>query len=338
MAYVGKRKRSSMSSSYVPRKRTRYSAPSSKRAVPVPRKKATSYVRKNSLAINRIARVQRTLRNMSYGTLQTSFQQATRNSGGGGNLLQFWFDSQHPYLFDMGDFTRTTSSGTNPRVGCRIFGISDVVDSVSGTTTPTVTSQGHWQNAQADNSYYTGPQLDIIDTGKHLPVYGDYTFKFLGHAIKRPTRITLTTMVLKTRNFVNTHGNMTNRLLPTGLTQMRDMADPTKNQISKEFFKVYSNKVITLKPQGNTTWTLDGMAICKMSVRPKKLRTQDFTGPVDPMDPTPEMADGNYGHLNVPLGQPYWLLISTDEDPGNSSSVNMFISRKVAWRDHIGAA
>ena len=302
--------------------------------VPVP-KKRTSYVRKNALAINSLARMQRRIRNMSYGMLQTSFQRLATQDLEVTNLK--------PILFDGCDFIRQTylPDGVTTRQGCHVFTLAQ--DSLHPEDPhsyhPVLAT--HFISAQSNNTYYL-QENDIIDGGKYKPVYADYTFRFQGLAFTKPMKIIIQTFTVKPSAFSGVHvllGTHHKRMLPDGLSQMQNMANPTINQLSKEFFKVYSTKVITMYPTNHSAAAvIENTKEVRMIVKPKRLRVQHETNPISMTDTNGEIADGNFGHLNVPIGQPYWFLISTDQSLGTPVSCKVSISRKVAWRDHVGAA
>jgi len=150
---------------------------------------------------------------------------------------------------------------------------------------------------------------------------------------------------------------------------MCNMAEPTANQfLGNKFLKLWSTKTVHFNPHkyqdhfplgtlntGNTN--PHGPTVerfCYINIRPKRVRKQEYTIPIDPLDPTTAIPDGNFGHLNVPESVPFWLLISCDQptrtaahddhpdllhnDLAESQQVVISCSRTVKWRDHTGAA
>lgn len=331
MAYGNKRKygasrKYGRGSKFTPRKRN------SARKVPVPRKR-TSQTRRNALAINSLARVQRKIRNLAYGMLQTSYDTTAPLADG----LELRVTNLTPILFDSADFTREyTNTVGHTQHGCRVF-TTHPVDQHHETI-----DISHFK--QITDAVYRKDQMhDIVNGGKYLPVRGNYTLKFEGLNINRPVRVIIQLFVQKTQNFTLPYGQGAKEWLPHSLPHLQDLADPTKNQLSYEHFKLYKKKVVMLYPPTVTGAT--SQKYCYFNVQPKKVRTQTVTTPIDMNDPEEEVPDGNFGFLNVPLGTPFWCLISSDavHTPGtlvstDSNHVKVSIARNVAWRDHTGAA
>ena len=330
-----------------------------KKAVPVPRKRKTfkTHVRTNALAINRIARVQRQLKAMTYGSVQEGYHTL--------NVDSIIVHREKPILMDLGDFTRYRQVSNVQTIGARVYTLAQAQDYnvLSNPNSYDVVPEAYWKNQTFQNSpYFMGRQEDIVDTGKYLPMFGSYTFKIRAASLLAPVKVTFTMFTVRAKAMIPLPlGMQERRNLPAGLVNLRRMADPTENRMSRQFFKVYKTQTVWVNPVRpwpgdiTTASVVDGTGYSPVAekfhtitIRPKKVRTQDITNPDDPSDPTPEAPDGNYGHHQVTHDTPLWLLIScTDMEtvnggaPGQNMGVNQFVTvdctRVVKWRDHIGA-
>jgi hypothetical protein len=309
------------------------------RRVPVPRKKFTNYTRRNALAINQLSRITRQIKNMSYGSVQKSFQKMEHDS-----LL---LDKDHPILFDGTDFTRhtfttkyTAQGDTNVHEhGCRLFSLNRDSNAATDATICVVSS--YFAAAQPSNPYFIGQTSDIVDGGQYKPLSAYYNFKFTAMDVKYPIFITITCMTVKPHKYVHSQQGHPHRDMPQGLIHMKSVADPVENRINSEFFKVYSTKRITIVPPRNTTLhTCEQRA--SVGIHPKKVRTQLLSNPTNDDDTDTEHLNGNYGSLQTPFAEPYWILISSSQDKHITGhaipTIHFDVSRNVTWRDRVGAA
>ena len=250
-------------------------------------------------------------------------------------------DALKPLLFDACDFTRKfTDREGHDHLGCRIFSVTGAPP----TTPHSVMEAAHFEQEQ--NTLYFKDQInDIVDGGYYLPVYGDYTLKLTGQNLTRPIRVTLHMFTIKAKNYLRFPTQAgSHDYLPHSLPYLLNMASPEKNAFSKEHFNLWSSKTVMLMPPALSLQSTQ--KYCYFKVRPKKVRTQVVTDPVSLDSVTPESTDGGFGFLNVPLGQPYWCLLSTDADHHGAGDViasapnlvNVTMSRHVGWRDKTGAA
>lgn len=321
-------------------KRTRFA----RNAVPVPKKRRVSHVRKNALAINKIARVQRTLKNMTYGSVQTGYHIHVPPTTDSGLLL---VTRTTPLLFDMTDFTRHTAvdpgngAGIVNRFGCRIYTLGY---STATPPAPFASVHSYFQRNQGANPFF--PEKDIVDGGCYKPLYGEYFMKFTGTKIKQTTTVTITTFVVRT-NQVGIDPPGVTRHMPNALVNMQNCADPTRNQINGKYFKVYSTKIFKFHPvELATSHGRTFEKLVRMTVKPKGVRKQLDTFPINPNDVSTEPAYGAYGYHQVPQGEPYWCLISTSSDGPQTTAeltdyvydnmVRVEMSRRVSWRDKLG--
>jgi len=182
---------------------------------------------------------------------------------------------------------------------------------------------------------------DIVDTGKYLPVQVNYRIRVEGISSLDNTRVRLDVFQAKSRAVIQSSTTADQQLLPTGLQHLNNMANPTLNRLNSVFFKKYLSKQVFInstKTDADTKGTTGNIKYIYFSVRPKRLRTQGETNPATPQDETPEVANGNWGPLNVPIDEPLWALLSTDDRTSIGDSVRVTMSRTCIWRDHIGSS
>ena len=288
---------------------------------------------------------------MTYGSVQTGHHHWA--------VQDLVVSAHSPLLMDLGDFSREYQVGSTLKVGAKIFTISPLSSEVITAT--------HWTKG-LNNSFFTGQNSDIVDGGKYKPLSGKYTFKISCSGNLITTRVTIHTFVMRPSNMHPATSNVQTRSMPQALKNLTEMADPTVNTFqNNKFIKLYSSKTIIFQPHkyqdhfsmGAAAGASqhDGPTIEKLhylNVYPKKVREQEYTIPIDAQDPTSEIPDSDFGHLNVPEGVPYWCLISCDHPTRNeghtdstnhlhhnsdaSQQVRITASRVVTWRDHIGAA
>jgi len=271
---------------------------------------------------------------------------------------------------DLGDFSRKQvqygSTAANPnRLGARIYTIDSTIGNLS---LPVVMNTSYWEKG-LENPFWTGVQSDQVDGGKYKPLSGAYRFRIRCSGNLTSTRVTFHTFTMNPHAQHPTTSTTTSRSFPQALIHMCNMAEPTANQfLGNKFLKLWSTKTVHFNPHKyqdhfplgtlNTGATNPhGPTVerfCYINIRPKRVRKQEYTIPIDPLDPTTAIPDGNFGHLNVPESVPFWLLISCDQptrtaahddhpdllhnDLAESQQVVISCSRTVKWRDHTGAA
>ena len=338
--------------------RVSYKRKAPRRRVPVPKKPRPSYVRKNALAINRLSRMQRQLRNMTYGSVQVGQDIA--------EVQDLIVSSHTPLLMDLGDFSRKQQgiSGQPNKLGARIFTIDS---SIGNLGLPVVMNITSWVKG-LQNPFWTGVQSDQVDGGKYKPLSGAYRFRIRCSGNLSSTRVTFHTFTMRPDAQHPATSNTTSRSMPQALIHMCNMAEPTANQfLGNKFLKLYSSKCVHFTPHKYQDHFSIGAAsgsaqhqgptvekFMYINVKPTKVRKQEYTTPIDPLDPTTAIPDGNFGHINTPEGVPFWLLISCDQptrtdnhdnsnanlhaDLGEGQQVRISCSRTVKWRDHVGAA
>lgn len=299
-------------------------------AAPPPKKTVKTYVRKNAYKIADLKRDVRFLKMARYGAVQINFQKTDRT------LIP---TKSRPVLFDMMDFTcRRAAAPPAPASSGAILYQYNALG-----TAPIAASTWHINSTLATNPYWLGQNRDIPDTGKYLPLSAHYVFRVEGNPSLDNTRVRLQVFSVKPRTYVPNSVASNNLVLPTALNNLENMASPTENRLSRVHFKCYADKWLFLnssKTNDDTKGTSANIKYKSITVNPKKkkVRTQAVTNPETPMDPDAEFPDGNFGPLNVPITTPLWCLISTDDESAVLDSVEVGISRRVAWRDPIGGA
>jgi hypothetical protein len=271
---------------------------------------------------------------MTYGSVQKSYQKLEHDS-----LL---LDSTHPILFDGTDFTRhthiTAADGTATHEhGCRIYSLNVNTGTLDANL---AIVSSYFVNAQETNPFYTGQKSDIVDGGQYKPLSAYYNFKFKAMDVKAPIFITITCFTVRANKYVHGAHVGAHRDMPQGLLYMKKVADPTENRLNPEFFNIYSCKKMVIMPPRNTTLhTCERHAT--LSVHPKKVRTQLVTNPTNDDDYDTEAVNGNFGSVQTPFSEPFWILISSSQDKhitGHAGpSLHMDMSRNVTWRDRVGA-
>jgi len=297
------------------------------------KKKARKAIDKSqSTAIMKLSKQVKSLQMSKYGKRQQNFQTVV-------SPLQPRDD--RPIMFDLTDFT-CQNSALNAQ-GCRVF-------SLDAAGIPSVIT--NWEVAQQiGNPFWQNQNLDIVDTGSFFPRYAKLTLKFTGRPNLVDTRIRVDLVSLKAAAFkANNPGDPT-LVPPASLPYLQNLATPTLNRISREYFHIYQTKFVYMNSAvgdpdvansvkgttGNTKWIT-------MEVRPKKARYQSRTFPIastlQPTVPQVEPQFGAFGPTNSPIDQPLWVIISINNpggtDPGDTAVI-CTASRFVQWSDTIGS-
>ena len=147
MAY-GLRKRGRTYGRRMPR-RTAYR----KKAVPVPKRRKTraSYVRKNSVAVNRNARAIRGIKRALNGPVQKNIQLSRYE----GTETSFRPTDTRPICVDITDFTSSTTSAPTPSTGCRFY-------QYDTSSPPVLVTRGGWEKTSFNlNPYWNGQNADV---------------------------------------------------------------------------------------------------------------------------------------------------------------------------------
>lgn len=289
-----------------------------KKRIPLARKRT---VAKNTRAIKR-------LKNSQHGSLQQAFHRMHTH------VVPI---ARSPVLFDMLDFTldHPSSSGTNIQ-GAGFY-------QVNGGTLQRVS---YWDRANLTSIYWAGSNTDSVDTGKYLAAWMDYTISIEGSGGLDDTRVRVDIFTAKSGPLFAQVAGSPNLLLPTSLDQLNNIAEPELNQLNPKYFKKVYTKVVYFNSrtdvastvtQGATQFTPNKRYV-KFRCAPNKVCKQVLTNPT--VQGSPEEAnvpDGSFGPLNVPINQPLWCLLSTDDRSAlTGDAVHITISRQIKWRDAVG--
>lgn len=280
-----------------------------------------SRVSKNTRAI-------KSLKNSQHGSMQQAFHRMSNH------VVPI---QRSPVLFDMLDFTldHTNSAGTAiPGAGFY---------QVNGGTLQRV---AHWDRANLTSIYWAGSNTDSVDTGKYLACWIDYTIAIEGSGGLDDTRVRVDIFRAKASPLFAQIAGSPNLLLPTSLGQFDNIATPELNQINSKYFDKVHTKVVYFNSRTDITTSLShgttqftpNKRYVKFRMAPNKVCKQVLTNPTVQGNPEEgNIPDGSFGPLNVPINQPLWCLLSTDDQSAlTGDAVHITISRQIKWRDPVG--
>jgi len=272
-----------------------------------------------------------TLRRQMQGPIQKNFQLMDRA------VVPI---SSAPVAFDLTDFTCRNVAQETPgtiSTGCRVWqyntlGALNMVSNFSKTS-------------MSSNPFWASVNQDIPDSGQYLPVRVDYTFKMEGVPSLDNTHVRFDVFSARPQPYT-AQTTPNDIVMPVALKHMTALAEGDQNRINSMFFKKYFTRHFFFNSHKNPAPTTQGntgnVKYCKFSIRPKKARHQRVTNPIDPLDNRPEVPQGNYGYLNVPINEPLWCVISTTDQTVLPSPDTDFLSvtcsRMCVWRDEIGGS
>lgn len=323
--------------------------PKVKRAVKPPRrrKKAVDFVRANSNAINRLNKSVAALTMGSFGNMQKNFQEVTA-------LVP---TDSAPFCFDATDFTcqREDSTGLELQPGCKIYGVNLLGNNI------TVLNKWKLSSGAANNPFWDAPNADLVgDTGSYKPIMANYNFKvYAGRNRIDDVWVDIRLIAMK-KSAVSmvqapSASGFSERIMPRALIHMKALTDGS-NAINSDYFKTYRHMRIYLNSQTNLTnpapgptsgqfgqtSTTGNSKFRQITIRPKGIRQQlqSFPNPNEAEGiggAGDDVQDGSYGFRNVPIDQPLWCVISTnDQTIIDGDQVTVDIRRKVFWRDQMG--
>jgi len=198
-----------------------------------------------------------------------------------------------PICFDATDFSRNLGQAG---AGCAVFNLNQLGQVAVATNfrTQPLCSSG--------NPFWEGTTADIPDTGRFTPIYAKYHFKIEGTAATGldNVRVHIQMFSMKAKALTQTlnTGNAA-VVMPQAMKHLTNMADPTKNRLSNDFFKKYKSTWVFLNSQlGGTSGvkgTTGNIFYRSMTIRPKKTRTQKFTSPIVAGSTIPEPLEGHWG-------------------------------------------
>ncbi len=291
-----------------------------------------------SKIINKLSKQVYGLQMAQYGKVQQNFQALERA------LIP---TGAQPCAMDLNDLTciRGQQLPLNSQ-GAIVF---------QHTTGSGFNSASHWARPPpASNVYWADQNLDAVDTGAYLHLNSTYYVDVRGNRNLDNTRVRFDLIAQRPDAVLPREQLSSNpSTLPWTLGSMKHLAEPHRNRINPTYFKKYFSKTVFInsQPSGDSGVKATTANIQRFSftVRPKKLITQLETNPVIQDVPIvdqdtgtiaeqEEILYGNFGPLNVPVTQPLWLVISTDDATSVNDAVEVRISRRCVWRDHIGSA
>lgn len=253
-----------------------------------------------------------------------------------------------PIIFDVTDFTCAQLQPV-AKTGARAYQLNTVTNQVEVASAWTKTDF-------RDNVYWSRMNQDRVDTGKYLPIYCKVTFRINASPSIENTRIRFDLVSFKPNTIIPANiltGNR-NLIFPSipALSSIQHLATPSANRINSTYFKKYATKWVFINSaayerEGSPTdgadtpvqGTTGNIEYCNFTVHPKKVRHQALTAPVvAEIDDDNEIADGDFGPLNVPIDEPLWVIVSCDKIMANPSTIDIQVGRVCIWRDPIGQA
>ncbi len=295
-----------------------------------PKKTTKASIQRNAVSVYTLAKQVKQLKMSQVGEIQRNFQ----------NLVADFLipTAKYPLLLDTTDFScfRAIPGPGLVAQGAQVYqndGLGNIIP-VSGFNVQ------DWFN----NPFWSRQNTDLCDTGKYLPVWAKYTIRIEGDRALDNTRVRFDLFSANAKAIVPGAGAApaTNVILPSALVHMNDMANPVLNRLNPTYFKRYRTKTKFMnssKTDPNVKGTTANIQYYTFTIHPKKMKYQATSQPDNPQDPSPEIQDGNFGPLNIPVDSPLWLMISTDDLTATASDrVKINISRECKWRDGLGSA
>lgn len=297
--------------------------------VSLPRAPKTNrnYVRKNAKAVNSLYRSVRNLKMSQYGSKQVGYHKMTTH------VTPI---ARAPVLFDMLDFSvRHPANGVQVPSGY-FYQIS---------TAGALSQVAGWESCQPTNLFWADEKTDIPDTGKMFACDMDYTFRIEGIDSLDDTRVRIDVFQQKMSVYYARPNTAVGGILalPHALAALDNMATPTLNRINSLYFKKVKTiwKYFNSHTGGVTTQTTPNIQYASFRMKPNMLIQQLGTVPAVVNNPSDvPVTGGQWGIYNKPLRQSLWCLISTDDATAAlpSDAVRVTVTRKVVYRDHVGAA
>ena len=246
-----------------------------------------------------------------------------------------------PICFDMNDYTCERGQVLGGNIYQHIPGVIDV------------SSVSHWiRNTQGQNYYWQNQNEDQPDGGSYLAMDATYFFSLRGNRSLSDTRVRVDVIAQKSETaFPAGVGiNQESLSLPDTLGEFKHLCDPFQNRINPTYFTKVLTKIVYInssKTDPHVKGTTGNRMRFSVTVRPNRVMIQNETNPqvgggIVAFDSggTGEQQEydrGNFGPLNVPVTQPLWCILSTD-DPAGGNEVICEISRRIRWKDALGSA
>lgn len=300
---------------------------------------------KQTAVINKLSKQVYQLQMSSYGSMQQNLHSLS---------LPLIPTSTTPLCLDLTDFTCSRGNAVAGTFvgGARIF--------QARTAPPQYETRAYWQRNSLllDNPYWRNMNADQPDTGKYLAMNATYFVEVSGRPNLDNTRIRFDVVSAKPNSIHQPPipGTTTSNdplVLPETLKHHKYLAQPHINRINPLFFKKYFSKTVFInstKSDVNTKGTTANIHRFSFRIKPNKVVEQVKSNPqvgygavVDEnsgaVGQQAEEPLGNWGPRNIDPLTPLWLIISSDDDVASvGDQVNIQMSRRVCWRDHIGSA
>lgn len=301
-----------------------------------------AYDNKQTAAINSLTKKVYSLEMSKYGKVQQNFHSLERTLRP---------TATKPLCFDLTDFTcvRPVLASAPPINGAIVYQHA-LVPPVN------VSTASHWLPAQNDNLYWNNNNDDQPDGGAYLCKMVTYFVEVTGARFLSNTRVRFDVISQKPAGYLPNSQLADEAVLPDTLNFMKHLCEPHVNRINPVYFKKYMTKTIFInssKTAGTKGTTANKMRF-SFTLRPNKVCIQNETNPIvgggiqyDPDLPPPSLAQqeeidrGNFGPNNVPITQPLWCIISTDDGAGSdvgTEGVEIKISRRCVWADALGSS
>lgn len=296
-------------------------------AVPKKRRTTRTYTRRNSFAINDLARDVRYLKRARYGSVQKNLQILTR---------PLTPTATQPCFCVINNVQ--ADNPASGAVGAQWYqlnaaGISTIVSNFE----------------RNDATFWDQQNDDIVDGGVALLGAIKLTFRIFcdpdnGQQISNK-RVRIDLFKQRTQALVTPTALADVQQLPavSAQTRLLNMANPALNKFNPEYFHMIATKWCYLNPSKvNATDKGTGAALKYVSMEvPRKYLgrvTQQLSSPDGPNDPS---AGPGFQVSNFPIAQRIWCMISSDDPntfPATDPEIQVTCQRYVSWRDTTGSA
>ncbi len=252
--------------------------------------------------------------------------------------------SVSPLLLDLSDFTRKydPTEYESASHGGYIYSLD--------TTAGTLTQPANWvipPLAVTATNPFQQFNNDIVDGGKYLAMANYLTVKLEGRPQLSNVRVRFQ-VIQQNMNAVynSTPNNPQEPLLPDALIHLKNLATFTSgNYLPKKFFRCTFDKTVLMNsasvPSQGAHGTTANIKYVRIPWKPRggMLVRQRLTAPTSNTGSTtlPEPDRGYFGPDVRNPGQMHWLLISTDENPANTPTLQVTLKSLRIWRDAQGS-
>jgi len=297
----------------MPRSKT----PSNSRPKVLVKKKVKVATQKDIVSLQRkIATINNKAKGSIQRNLQTIDEFVTPTSG-------------YPVLFDISNMVY------GQQYGCPIY-----QEQLLGQVQPVARFMAYDPGGDSQTQFWTPNNTDVCNdthSGRYYPKSASMRFQFSGNPSLDDCRIKIQIFKMK-RGAVRPRTGMTpettnqSLALPSAINGLAGMC--TDNFLNPTFFKKLYEKNLYLNSAGDLpetttqTNTTGNSKFCTINWKfPRNFRMNQTT------------TGQNYSAENVPYTQPFWCLVSTNDQLATlSDAVNMKLTRMVEWRDEIGSA